>query len=85
MHVFLHFKTSCSVVLQFILASKLSDLEQFENWAANYQLEREKVENEPHYKINAINKRSFRKGTSGVGDVAVKLNLKGGLLSCILH
>ena len=27
---------------------------------------------------------SFRKGTSGVGDVAVKLNLKGGLLSCIL-
>ena len=26
------------MVLQLILASKLSDLEQFENWAANYQL-----------------------------------------------
>ena len=36
-HVFLYFGTFCFVVLQLILASKLSELEQFENWAANCQ------------------------------------------------
>ena len=36
-HVFLHFGTFCFVVLQLILASKLSELEPFENWAANCQ------------------------------------------------
>ena len=35
MHVFLHFKSFCLVVLKLILASKLSELEQFENLAAN--------------------------------------------------
>ena len=39
-HVFLHFGTFGSVVLQLILASKLSELEQFENFSANNQLER---------------------------------------------
>ena len=38
-HVFLHFKSFCLVVLKLILASKLSELEQFENRAANYQLQ----------------------------------------------
>ena len=37
-HVFLHFNSFCLVVLKLILASKLSELEQFENRAANYQL-----------------------------------------------
>ena len=37
MHLFLHFKSFCLVVLQFILASKLSELEQFENQEANCQ------------------------------------------------
>ena len=35
MHVFLHFKSFCLVVLQLILASKLSELEQFEKQAEN--------------------------------------------------
>ena len=35
MHVFLHFKSFCLVVLQLILASKLSELEQFEKRAEN--------------------------------------------------
>ena len=34
-HVFLHFKSFCLVVLQLILASKLSELEQFEKRAKN--------------------------------------------------
>ena len=34
-HVFLHFGTFGLEVLQLILASKLSELEQFENFAAN--------------------------------------------------
>ena len=34
-HVFLHFGTFGSVVLQLILASKLSELEQFEKWPEN--------------------------------------------------
>ena len=37
-HVFLHFKSFCLVVLKLILALKLSELQQFENRAANYQL-----------------------------------------------
>ena len=35
MHVFLHFKSFGLVVLQLILASKLSELEQFEKQARN--------------------------------------------------
>ena len=38
-HLFLHFGTFGLVVLQLILASKLSELEQFENFLANNQLE----------------------------------------------
>ena len=38
-HVFLHFGTFGSLVLQLILASKLSELEQFEFFSANNQLE----------------------------------------------
>ena len=34
-HVFLHFNSFCLEVLKLILASKLSELEQFENRAAN--------------------------------------------------
>ena len=34
-HVFLHFKSLCLVVLKLILTSKLSELEQFENLAEN--------------------------------------------------
>ena len=34
-HVFLHFNSFCLEVLKLILASKLSKLELFENWAAN--------------------------------------------------
>ena len=41
-HVFLHFKSFCLVVLQLILASKLSEWEQFENFAANYQFRKKK-------------------------------------------
>ena len=35
MHVFLHFKSFCLVVLKLILASKLSELQQFKNRAEN--------------------------------------------------
>ena len=56
MHVFLHFKSFCLVVLKLILASKLSELQQFENWAANYQLAGIKGRNEAKKKTNAINK-----------------------------
>ena len=34
------------VALKLILASNLSELKQFENWAANYQLASTKTENE---------------------------------------
>ena len=34
-HVFLHFNSFCLVVLKLIFASKLSELQQFENRAAN--------------------------------------------------
>ena len=37
MHVFLHFKSFCLVVLQLILASKSSELEQFKNFSAKRQ------------------------------------------------
>ena len=40
---FLHFKSFCLVVLKLILASKLSELEEFENQAAN-GLFRNKIE-----------------------------------------
>ena len=56
MHVFLHFKSFCLVVLKLILASKLSELEQFENRAANYQLASIKGGNEAKKQTNAINK-----------------------------
>ena len=56
MHVFVHFKSFCLVVLKLILASKLSKLEQFENWAANYQLASIKGGNEAKKQTNAINK-----------------------------
>ena len=42
MHVFLHFKSFGLVVLQLILASKLSELEQFENFVANNQFRKQK-------------------------------------------
>ena len=44
MHFSLHFGTFGLVVLQLILASKLSELEQFENPEANYQLAATKSE-----------------------------------------
>ena len=37
-HVFLHFKSFCLVVLQLILASKLNELDQFKNFAATVSL-----------------------------------------------
>ena len=40
MHIFLHFGTFDLTVLKLILASKLSELEQFENFSENKQLER---------------------------------------------
>ena len=42
MHVFLNFGTFDLKVLQLILASKLSKLEQFENFAANNQFRKQK-------------------------------------------
>ena len=44
------------MVLQLILASKLGELEQFENLAAKYQLASKKSENETLKKSNAITK-----------------------------
>ena len=38
-HVFLHLGTFGLMLLQLILASKLSELKQFENFSANNQLE----------------------------------------------
>ena len=58
-HVFLHFKSFCLVVLKLILASKLSELQQFQNGAANYQLESIKGRNEAK---KTMPLRSFRKG-----------------------
>ena len=62
-HVFLHFGTFGVVVLQLILASKLGELEQFENPAAYYQLASKKGENETLKKPMPL--LSFRKGTCG--------------------
>ena len=59
MHVFLHIKSFCLVVLKLILASKLSELQQFENRAANYQLASIKGRNEAK---KTMPLRSFRKG-----------------------
>ena len=42
MHIFLHFGTFGLLVLQLILASKMSELKQFENFAANNQLRKQK-------------------------------------------
>ena len=42
MHVFLHFGTFGLKILQLILASKLSELKQFENFAANSQIRKQK-------------------------------------------
>ena len=68
-----------------ILASKLGELEQFENRAAKYQLASKKSENETLKKAMPL--LSFREGACAYSDVVltVKLNFKGGLLSCILH
>jgi len=41
-HVFLHFGTFGLKALQLILASKLSELEPFENFAANNQFRKQK-------------------------------------------
>ena len=46
MHVFLHFKSFCLVVFKLILASKLSELREFENQDANYQVASMKCEND---------------------------------------
>ena len=40
-HVFLHFQSFCLVVLQLILASKSSELEQFKKFSANYQFRKQ--------------------------------------------
>ena len=56
MHVFLHFKSFCQVALKLIFASKLSELQQFENRAANYKLASIKGRNEAKKQTNAINK-----------------------------
>ena len=77
MHVFLHFGTFGLNVLQLILASKLSELEQFENRAENYQKASKCV------KIEPMPLSSSRKGIFGWSDgvCVVKLNFKEGLLS----
>ena len=83
-HVFLHFGTFCLVVLQLILASKLSELEQFEirKQITSQQPKRVKIRHEK----KTMPLLSFRKGACGQGEVllTVKLNIKGRLLSCIL-
>ena len=50
MHVFLQFGTFGIEVLQLILASKLSEVEQFENWAENYQIASKCVKMRPKSK-----------------------------------
>ena len=51
------------MALKLILASKLIELEQFENQAANYQLASKKGDNETLKKPMPL--LSFRKGTCG--------------------
>ena len=55
-HVFLHFGTFCLVVLQLILASKLSELKQFEIWhkIANLQANMIFLENDCMLGQNAL-------------------------------
>ena len=67
------------VVLQLIIAWKLSELEQFENQATNYRIASRKGENEKKIKLRLF--QSFRKCVVCQGDVdlAVKLNFKGGI------
>ena len=69
------------MVLQLILASKLIELEQFENQAENFQIARKKNENEA--KIKPIPLPSFSNYVFGLGDfgLIVKLIFKGGLIS----
>ena len=64
-----------------ILASKLSDSEQFENFAANNKFRRQK-KSENDTKIKLMPLPSNKKGVSG-GDIVliVKLNFKWGQLS----
>ena len=73
----MHFKQFSLMVLKWILASKLSEVEQFENWAENYQIASKCV------KIKPMPLSSSRKGIFGWSDgvYAVKLNFKEGLLS----
>ena len=63
-----------------ILASKLNELEQFENFAANYQKrkERKAEKSENDTKIKLMPLPSNKKGVCGWGDVfsIVKLNFK---------
>ena len=59
MHLLLHFGTFGLMVLQLILAPKLSKLEQFENFAANNQLrkqKREKMTPKSNFHCQAIKK-----------------------------
>ena len=76
----------CFSSQQLILALKLNELEQFENFAPNYQKrkERKAEKSENDTKIKLMPLPSNKKGVSG-GDVVlkVKLNFKGCLLSCI--
>ena len=53
-HVFLHFGTFGLKVLQLILASKLSELEQFENIAANIQFRNQNSENDTKIKLMSL-------------------------------
>ena len=82
-HVFLHFNSFCLVVLKLILASKLSELEQFENRTANYRIASRK--GWKWEKIKLLLLQSFRKGVVWHSDVvlAVEFNFKGGFLSWI--
>ena len=47
MHFALYFGNFTLMVLKLILASKLSEIEQFENRAANNQIERKRMEIKP--------------------------------------
>ena len=44
MHIFLYCGTFGLMVLQLILASKLSELQEFENFAANNQFRKQKIQ-----------------------------------------
>jgi len=50
-HVFLHFGTFGLEVLQLILASKLSELEQFEGFAAYNQFGKQRSESDTKIKL----------------------------------